>query len=60
MFYGFLALGLKVFLGAVMHEDARRRIIEGSDRVDGLRPSTRQNHQTSLEDAACDGNVNGD
>lgn len=29
MFYGFLALGMKVYLGAVTHEDTKRHVMEG-------------------------------
>ncbi|PBC64070.1 hypothetical protein BKI49_10235 [Streptomyces sp. Tue6028] len=41
MFYGFLALGMKVSLGAVTHEDTKRRVVEGPDR-DSSQESARQ------------------
>ncbi|MGW3627520.1 hypothetical protein [Streptomyces sp. NPDC000880] len=46
MFYDLLALGVKVSLGAVIHEDTKRRIIEGPDRVGQSQESARQEGET--------------
>jgi hypothetical protein len=47
MFYGFLTLGIKVSLGAVTHENTKRRVIEGPDRVDKPQESTRQEREAT-------------